>query len=320
MTRPARPAGGLAFLLLAALVPGAWLASFGVARAADGDPPTLQIRVVNDLDALALAQIRERAQEDVKLCRGLLHMPDAAPPPLPDAVLEKIVYFEDERLFRPDRLGHFNIQRSVHADEVSHCEPFVWAYRGASVTLGCDGQTVGVGHMAIETWMPGLPRPAPKPPEVKLLPEKIHPCPNAKKIAAADAAPRIDAGQGQRCVWLSELVWEHLGPLQATMAQANPGTGGTAPDPRPRHADACLLADRTSYKSSSLIGRPIELMSHWTRPTDGPPDDAAGQYLAGNTHLVQSEQGGAISDAELSPERVKSFIEMAWREPMPAGH
>ncbi|MCK9688285.1 hypothetical protein [Scleromatobacter humisilvae] len=66
-----------------------------------------------------------------------------------------------------------------------------------------------------------------------------------------------------------------------------------------------------------LPASPIALMGHWTRPDDDPPDDGARQYLAGNSHLVQFEQGGRIADDELSAERVTSFIEMPWREPLP---
>jgi hypothetical protein len=264
--------------------------------------------------------MRESVQAQARLCRGLLHLPDAAPPDLPDAVLRKIVFWEDERLFRPDRLGHFNTWRSVQVDEASHCEPFVWAYREASVTTGCDGQSVGVGHMPIEAWLPGVARPAPPPPEVKFLPEKMHPCPSTRKLLSADGLPRIAAGQGVECAWLSGMTWASLGPMQDHMPQANPGTGGASADPRPGRSDACMLAKRPFYRSTSLIGRPVEVMGHQARAAGGSADAAAVQFVSHNTHLVQYQEGGAIADAELSPERVKAFIEMPWREPLPSAN
>jgi hypothetical protein len=293
-------------LLSAAFALGGWLLAASGPAVAQTGPTTLRIRVANDLDAAALAQIRERVQSDARLCRGLLHLPDAAPPELPDAQLRKIVYFDDERLFRPDRLGNFSTARSVQVDEASRCEPFVWVTREAAVTIGCESHVVGIGRLALETWLPGIPRPAPKPPEVKALPVAASLCPARTKAIPSDGASPVDAGFGRQCVWMSGLVRVGMG-----------AAAGPTPDPRPRHGDACLLAGRTGYRSPQLPARPIELMSHWTRPQEGPPDSGAVQYLAGNTHLAQYEEGGAIADSELSNERVKAFIEMPWREPLP---
>jgi hypothetical protein len=293
------------------------------AEAADAPLPSLRVRKVNDDDAAALAALRKRFREEVASCRALMGMPDAPPPELPDAQLAKIVFFEEIHLYSPKAAATFTTSRSVHADDQSHCEPFVWVARSASVFSDCDAWIGGHGMADPGLLLPTL---AAKLEETTPPGAIVHPrrpgctVPPRRQWNTAGLTP-TDAGRGVKCVWASAVMKNNLGPIwTSTRVQAGaPPSDGTHPAPS---GDSCVDPRWPFYGSPNFKDTPLVLRSF--DPHKGDLFDLKGRgdtgeaALIANNHVVDYQEGAPIADAEVSLAAVSNFVKQGYREAMPA--
>jgi hypothetical protein len=283
-----------------------------MAMAAD-DPPPIRVQMVNDVTDEAMAGVRQYAQQQVKMCRAFTGLPDAPPPALPDAVLRKVVYYQDEELFRADRTELLKTTRTVTADASSHCEPYVWVSRFATLEMGCDLAYGGSSHLVAPMNAPGEPAMPDQSAKMDSHPIKAA-CPNPYKSYSAGSLPQIDAGLGAKCVWLSAVIWNGLDAnTQAHMPQLNPGSDGSQPKTGSL-GDVCIYAQRPDYRSSRITGKPVELKGNKNVKIS---PDTVGRYLAGNFHLATFSVGTAIPDSDISPDGMKAFLNLPFREQLP---
>lgn len=290
------------------------------AEAADSLPPTLRVRRVNDVDAASLAAVREKARNEVWSCRKMMNMPDAPPPELPDAQLAKIVFFDEVGLYQPQAAATYSIERSVHADDQSKCEPFVWATRTATVLSDCDARISGHGVMIPGTLMPGLAGRLP-PAETVARPRSPGCTVPARQAWNTAGATPTEAGNGVPCVWLSAVMKDSLGPgWNSTRQQAGaPPSDGRNPAPS---GDQCVLAKWPLY--SSPYFKPTPLVLKAVAPHKGhvlgtkTGGDLGDAWLYANSHLVEFQEGGTLPDSQFTQDAVSTFVKQNSREALPA--
>jgi hypothetical protein len=284
----------------------------GAAHAADS-LPSYRTVAVSDAAPEALAYVRTLAQGRVKGCRAANDMnPEAPVPPLPDAQLRKIVFFQTESLYSGPSHAEYFTSRTISADRASNCEPYVAVFREVEVAIDCEHVIIAMdagktpAQLEAEIFFYTHPR-------MKAEPQ-IHPDGHqhlcvGKVNPALSGAPTVDAGQGTACVWRSQLLWAQMSPQgRQLVPRLAPGPGG---GPREKGGDGCLLAERPYYTSEGGPATPIFVKHHSSDRFDE-------LYFGSNEHLTEIQKGASIDPSRFTQAGVERFMNFGVREAMPS--